>query len=400
MKRHRWRWLIAVACAAVPLAFLAANTGAAPKPIIIGVPVGLTGPLQPWGLWPMQMAQLAVDDVNKAGGVLGRPLKLVSCDDKSDFAANGAACATQVLDKGAVAILTSCDYDWSSPANSTAQKRKIPGISFCAGAPQFGPHGLGPYTFSMGIATPNEADVPAEWAYQVQKWRRVYLFNDTTIAYDTTYCKAFKKRWQQLGGTIGGEDAFRNGDASVAGQVGRMRGALAKFDFIVLCSYPAGGASAIRQIRSGGITKPIFMNVGMGGDYWFNTVPGLTNAYQGTYASWKGDDPRPKVNELSKRYAARYHVPDPRFPHAFMGYEAIQMLVAAMKQAGSTDGTKVANALRHMDLKNALIGEHRIDPTYDQSFTLPVTIMKITNGKVHFLTVRRPQINPKTLLPL
>ena len=400
MKRHH-RWLlVALACAAVPLVFVATNTAATKKPIVIGVPVGLTGALQPWGLWPYQMAQFAVEDVNKAGGVLGRPLKLVACDDKSDFAANGAACALQVINKGAIAVLTSCDYDWSSPANSTAQKHGILGISFCAGAPQFGPKGLGPLTFSMGIATPNEATVPAEWAYQAQKWRRAYLLNDTTIAYDTTYCKAFKKRWQQLGGTIAGEDTFRQQDASIAGQVSRMRSSIGKMDFIVLCSYPSGGASAIRQIRSGGINTPIFMNVGMGGDYWFNTVPNLSNAYQSTYVSWKGDDPRPKVNQLAKRWAAKYHTKDPRFPHSYMGYEAIQMLVAAIKKAGTTDGKPLANALRHMDLKNALIGEHKIDPQYDQSFTLPVTIIKIDNGKARFLTVRKPQINTRTLLPL
>jgi branched-chain amino acid transport system substrate-binding protein len=252
----------------------------------------------------------------------------------------------------------------------------------------------------MGIATPNEADVPAEWAYEQQKWRRAYLLNDTTIAYDTTYCKAFKKRWQQLGGTIAGEDTFRNQDASIAGQVSRMRSSLGSMDFVLLCSYPSGGASAIRQMRAGGINKPIFMNVGMGGDFWFNTVPGLTDAYQSTYASWKGDDPRPKINELAKRWAAKYHTPDPRFPHAYMGYEAIQMLVAAIKKAGTTEGPAVAKALSHMDLKNGLIGRHTIDPQYNQSFTLPVTIIKITNGKAAFLTVRKPEINPKTLLPL
>jgi ABC-type branched-subunit amino acid transport system substrate-binding protein len=83
-----------------------------------------------------------------------------------------------------------------------------------------------------------------------------------------------------------------------------------------------------------------------------------------------------------------------------MGYESIQMLVAAINKAHSTNGTAIANALRHMDLKDGLLGEHKIDPQYDQSFTLPVTIMKITNGKAHFLTLRKPEINPKTLLPL
>ena len=399
MKRHlRW-WVIPLICAVVPLVVVATNSAATKKPIVIGVPVGLTGPLQPWGLWPMQMAQFGVEEVNKAGGVLGRPLKIVSCDDKSDFASNGKACALEVISKGAIAVLTSCDYDWSSPANSTAQSKGIPGISFCAGAPQFGPNGLGPLTFSMGIATPNEADVPAEWAYQAQKWRKVYIFNDTTIAYDTTYCKSFKKRWKQLGGTIAGEDTFRNPDPSIAAQVSRMRRLVGKMDFIVLCSYPAGGASAIRQIRAGGIQTPIFMNVGMGGDYWFSAVPNLSNAYQGTYGSWVGDDTRPKINDLVRRWKARYGK-NPPLPHTFMGYESILMLSAAIKKAGTTDGKAVAKVLSTLDLKTGLLGRHKMNPKYNHSFTLPVTIIKIENGKASFLTRRFPQVDPSTLLPL
>ena len=87
---------------------------------MIGVAAGLTGPLAPWGLEPMKMAEFAVEDIDAAGGVLGRPLEIVSADDKSDFAANGAATAIEVIDQGAVVVVTSCDFDWSAPAQAEA----------------------------------------------------------------------------------------------------------------------------------------------------------------------------------------------------------------------------------------------------------------------------------------
>jgi branched-chain amino acid transport system substrate-binding protein len=342
------------------------------------------------------MAQFAAQDINKAGGVLGRPLKLIACDDRSDFAANGKSCALQMINAGAVALLTDCDADWSAPANLTAEAHKIPGISFCAGAPKFGvAGGDGPYTFSMGIATPNEADVAAEWAYQAKHWRKAYLLNDPVIAYDTTYCQYFAKRWRELGGTIAGQDTFQASAPSIAGQVARMRST--SMDFVVLCSIPPEGASAIRQMRAGGVPTPIIMNVGMGGDYWFNTVPGISNAYQDGYDDWHGGDPRAFINSLTRRWAAKYHMPNPRFPHAYMGYEALLMLADAMKKAGTTKGSAVANALRHLDVKG-IFGTHKIVPQYDQSFTLPVAIIRINNGTASFLTLRYPEISTQKLL--
>src|SRR5262249_24304900 len=157
--------------------------------------------------------------------------------------------------------------------------------------------------------------------------------DDTTLAYDTTYCDAFKKRWQRLHGKVVGEDQFKNPDPSIASQITRFNQLSTKPDFIMLCSYTPGGASAIRQMRSAGIKTAILMNVGMAGDYWLKSVPGLENAWQDGYASWSGDDPIAKVNQLSARWRAKYHTGVP-LPHAFMGYETMQLVAAAIKTAG------------------------------------------------------------------
>jgi branched-chain amino acid transport system substrate-binding protein len=192
-------------------------------PILIGAAVPMTGPINPWGLYETRMAKLAVADINANGGVLGRKLTLSICDDKSKPEDNGRACATKLLDEGAAALLTPCDFDWSTPSMTVSQAAKIPSIAYCAGAPQFGPKGFGPYTFSTGMATPGEAAIGAEYAFNKKGWRKAYLLTDTTIDYDTTYTAAFKKRFEQLGGTVVGEDTFQNGDQSVDAQVTRVR---------------------------------------------------------------------------------------------------------------------------------------------------------------------------------
>jgi branched-chain amino acid transport system substrate-binding protein len=376
-----------------------AETGAAApagEPIVLGVAGSLSGPLAPWGLLPMRLAELAVEDINAAGGLLGRPVELVSADDKSDFAANGAATAIEVIDKGAVAVITDCDFDWSAPAQTEATSRGVPAISFCAGAPQFGPNGLGPLTFSAGIATPNEASVPAEWAYEDQGWRNAFVLNDPVIAYDTTYCDSFAARWEQLGGTVVGSDTFENEDPQLGPVITRMQGSDPQPDFIMLCSIPPAGATAIRQIRAAGIDIPIIMNTGNAGDWWFDQLGApLDNAYQSTYGSWKGDDEIAKINELAERYQEKYGEPIVQ-PHTFMGYQVVELLADAITRAGSTDGQAIADALAQTE-GDFLIGRHTIDPDYNHSFTLPVTIMKIENSEASFLTRRQPTGDARAL---
>ena len=127
------------------------------------------------------------------------------------------------------------------------------------------------------------------------------------------------------------------------------------------------------------------MNVGMAGDWWFEQVgEPLSDAWQGTYGSWVGDDPNPLINDLSERYLETY---DERmaWPYTFMGYQTIQLIADAITRAGSTEGTAIAAALREADLADGLIGRHTMNPEFNHSFTLPVSIMEIQNGEAKFV---------------
>jgi branched-chain amino acid transport system substrate-binding protein len=413
------RWLSGAACLfALVLALVAAGCGssddatssaadkpaaadskdsASNEPIVLGAPVPLTGALQPWGKWDLQMAELAVEDINKAGGVLGRPLKFESADDKSDFAKNGAAKALETLAKGAKVLATACDSDWGAPAQTTAAGKGVPSISWCGAAPQFGEKGLGKLTSSAGISTPNEAAVPAEWGYGDQGWRNAYLLSDPSIAYNTTYCEYFKKAFEKLGGKVVGEDEFKQTDSSIASQLTRLKGASPKADVILICSVPPGGATAVRQIRAAGIATPLMLSNGMAGDHWLGSVPGLKDAYQSTYAAFDGSDPIAKVDELATRWKEKYGSGVP-LPSVYGGYVAVELIAAAIEKAGSTDGAAVGEALAGTKDVPTVFGKLSFEPGYNISFQYPVAILKVNNGKVSFVTRERPKMNAVELL--
>ena len=75
---------------------------------------------------------------------------------------------------------------------------------------------------------------------------------DTTIAFDATWADTFKRRWAELAGADGllGEDTFGGEDPQIASQITRIKALPKQPDFIVLCSFPPGGVSAMRQLRA------------------------------------------------------------------------------------------------------------------------------------------------------
>jgi branched-chain amino acid transport system substrate-binding protein len=160
-------------------------------------------------------------------------------------------------------------------------KRHVRSLCSCAPRMPRREAGVGPYSFTAGVAAQLEGASLAEWGYDKQGYRDVYVLLDDSVEYTKSVCAGFDWLFPKRGGKIVDRDTFKNGDASVASQVTRLRTAMAagKVDAIVFCSYLPGGSSAIRQIRAAGIDLPILASSTFDGTYWLGAVPDLTNFY-------------------------------------------------------------------------------------------------------------------------
>ena len=128
---------LAVAIAAIGTTAFSVSASAAPKAdtILIGISAAKTGILAPYDLQAGQLFQLRIDQLNKAGGVLGKQMKVKWIDTKSDKP-TAATNASELISQGAVAILTTCDFDFSFPATQAAGAKKVLGLSLCASSPK------------------------------------------------------------------------------------------------------------------------------------------------------------------------------------------------------------------------------------------------------------------------
>jgi branched-chain amino acid transport system substrate-binding protein len=357
------------------------------EPFVLGLPIARTGFLTVTDGPASAGVELAVEDLNKEGGIDGRQIELVYSDNRSKIE-EGARAAEEVIADGAEVIVASCDYDFGAPAARVAGQNKMIAISLCAGSPLFGIEGIGPYAFSMGTPTdPTVGAVMAAFTRQ-QGWERPYLLKDLSIDYSKSVCDAFQRDWEDAGGEIAGSDTFQNDDPTITSQVRGIGSSDA--DSVVLCTYPPGGASAVKQIRSAGIDLPIVSDDGMDGAYWLEATPNLSDFYYPAAASVFGDDPNEAVNTAVKDYETKQGEPPPS-AFALLGYGLVESVKAAYEKAGSTDGDAMKEALESFDEQPVIFGVQSFSPEAHQDVNRPMKFMEVQNGQHKYLETIAPE---------
>ena len=366
---------------AVGLAALALTPHAkAQDEVVIGFAVARSGWMEAYDGPPLEGAMMAIEDFNAAGGILGKPIRAVVADTKTDTV-QGAKAGTEVVARGADFMVVSCDYDMGAPAATVAHDNDMIAISFCASDAKMGVQGIGPYAFTMNTPGQNEGAIAAAYGWE-RGWRKAYAILDASIEYNKSVCHGFLEYWKKLGGEVIGVDTFMQDDPSIASQITRYKQAAAEKgepEILALCSYVPGAVSAIRQVRGAGVEAAIVSGDAMDGHYWAEGVPGLSGHYAVTFGSIYGDDPRAEVNEFFARYREKYGEPETSFP--LNGYSVVQALKIAAERAGSLDNDAVLAELNQFWKQPLLWGATSFEPEMHIDRFHPMTLIQIQDGE-------------------
>jgi branched-chain amino acid transport system substrate-binding protein len=280
---------------------IGAGAARAADDIVVGFATASSGFMQAYDKPAQDAAMIRIDEINKAGGLLGRKIRVVTADTKTDRA-EGAKAGLEVLDKGADLVVVSCDYDFGAPAALAAEAAGKVSFFLCAESIKAGIQGVGPHSFSASVLAAVQGATMAEWSYDKKNARTFYRLLDTWTEYNKGICDGFDWMLPRLkDAKLVGSDTFKNEDASIAAQITRIKSLPKEPDAIMLCSMMPGVVSAIKQIRASGIKSMILNGSGVDGSYWLNAVPDLSNFYVPVQGSIYGDDPNPKVTEFNKR---------------------------------------------------------------------------------------------------
>ena len=355
-----------------------AAAGGSGDAIVIGTANSLTGTLSSFELAINRGMDVAAADINRRGGVRGRPIKIIHVDAKSDLNLSAAA-TLEVIEKGADVVVPICDADFGAPGARAANARGILAIT-CAGGPGLGRQTIGPLTYNTYAGSPTEGAISAEYAYETKGWRTAYVICDQLVEYSKVVCEAFKARWKALGGKIVGEDEFLQTDASIAAQMTRLEHAPHP-DLVLLASFP-GGTPAIKEIRST-YDGPMMLSASFAGTFWLKPTPRLSNVWVPALGSSHGDDPRPEINAFFRKYAQRTGKPALVDSYPILGYSTVQTIARGIELAGTTDGNRLAKALDTFRDASLLAGPTTYTPACHIPVGRPMLMIEYRNGTPH-----------------
>jgi branched-chain amino acid transport system substrate-binding protein len=350
----RWKSL-KLGAAAAALMLSTAAVQADDEKIVVGFATAASGFMQAYDKPAQDAAMIRIDEINKAGGLLGKQIETVTADTKTDRA-EGAKAGLEVIDKGADLVIVSCDYDFGSPAALAAEQAGKVSFFLCAESIKAGIQGVGPHSFSASVLAAVQGATMAEWAYNKKNARNFYRLLDTWTEYNKGICDGFDWMVPRLkDAKLVGSDTFKNEDASIAAQVTRIKSLPQEPDAIMLCTMMPGAVSAVKQLRAAGITAPILNGSGMDGSYWLSAVPDLSGFIVPVQGSIYGDDPNPAVNEFNKKYK-EVTGGDPSSQYVYPGYVLIDVWAKAVERAKTTDADAVVAELEKMKDEQTLFG--------------------------------------------
>lgn len=369
------------------------------EPIVIGLALAKTGALSPYDLQPGKALELSFKKINEEGGVEGREIKTTWIDTKSSKTLS-ATVAEEELNEGAVAIISTCDFDYGSPAAFVAKAQNVPGISICASSPKNAtPAIIGEFGFSMGTGSDTEGVTAAEWAMEEKKWKKVYILRDTSLEYSKATADYFKKRWEELGGEIVGEDEFVGGEnADISAQATRAKSAAASAEFIYIGSWNPGGSVAARQLREAGVQLPIVANQSSDGLLTSQVAGNISDYYSLPLACMPsyctGEGPKQKeVDKFSEEFESAY---GEKLSNSYPinGYDLGTVLKQAIESAGSDEPEAIGKAIATMGPVKGLTSEFEFTEACHRPVGQSRVIIQWTDGKAKYLRTLAPKVIP------
>ncbi len=370
----------------------AAEEAAAPaeeagEPIKIGGMYNVTGGMSSIDDPGLNGMQLMAQQINAAGGVLGRPIEIVAIDGKSDQTTVTNAMSEMIDVHNVVAIGGLNDSTFALAAGPIAQNAGIPFLTAGATLPTL-PEQVGDYFFMVPFGDDAQSYAIADYAIKELGATTAWMLVDQAYDFTTALAKFYKERWEESGGEILLEDIYQSGDTDFSAQIARLKELDPQPDVLFVSAIPNEAGITTRQIREAGLEQPILSGDGFDTPLIGEVAGDLADAvYYSTHASL--DNPDPKVQGFVTAYNAEYGRP-PENAFAALGYDMMGLLASAIEQAGSTDPAAIREALAATQGYEAVTGSISY-PEGQRKPIKAVTIIQVQDGVYSFAAEATPE---------
>ena len=349
--------------------------------IVIGEYGSLTGTTATFGISTKNGIDMAVDDANNAGGVLGKRVRIVIEDDQGRPEEAQTVVTKLITRDRVIAVLGEVASSRSLAAAPVAQQNQIPMISPSSTSPRVTQ--VGDYIFRVCFIDPFQGFVMAKFVTETLKLRNVAILRDIKNDYSVGLADVFVENMKQMGGTIVADESYSEGDTDFSAQLTAIKAKNPQGIFIP--GYYTEVGLVARQARTLGLAVPL-----LGGDGWDSPKlweiggESLNNSYFSTHYSV--DDPSPAIQKFVADYKARFNeVPDGL---AALGYDAAHILFDAIRRANSIEPAQIRNALAQTKDYAGVTGTITLDA--DRNAVKPAVVLRVQDGKLEYLETISP----------
>jgi branched-chain amino acid transport system substrate-binding protein len=335
--------------------------------IRIGAVGPLTGDQSKMGIDLRNAVELAVDEWNEKGGVLGKKIVLLPGDDQAD-PKQAVSVANKLIHQKAVAVVGHWNSSCSIPASKYYQDANLVMITPATTNPKLTLQGF-KNVFRVCGTDDQQGRVAAAYVLKNPRFKRIAVIHDKT-AYGQGLADFFK---QALGDKVTiayyGGIVQRDADYKAVLTAIREKGADLYFFGGV---YPEAGR-LVRQAKEIGMNIPMMTGDGVF-DPTFINIAG--KAAEGTYLTF-GKDPSglPAAKAFLANYKTRFGEPG---PYSIYAYDAANIILTAISKVGNTDGSELAEYISRTTFKGAF-GEISFDQNGDVS-KAPYVVWQVTDG--------------------
>ncbi len=354
-------------------------------PVVIGAAIDETNLMKFFDGPALAAAKIEAEKINKEGGVDGRKIEFRTGNTRLEPARTKSV-AENLAENGAEIMWVTCDVDWATPSTQVGLKDGMLTVAPCIGTDQMGPKRFGKegeLAFSYGNLAQDEGAALAE-LFNKKGWNTANVVTDQSIAYTQDVCKAFKIRYEELGGEVKADEQFTEGDGTIGSVVNRVDNSQAE-SILICATTQTDLPTFVSGVRSAGNQTPIAGPWSIDGSFWLPKNPKLANnIWVTTYASIYGDDPSAEVRDLIAKLTKEGQ--EPATGGFVTGAAAVDGIVEAIKEnEGSTEGKKLAESTQGFNDLETISGKVSFSPELHTVFGRPYRVIEIKDGKPRYV---------------
>lgn len=327
--------------------------------IKIGVNMELTGAVAAYGKSEQNGIKLAVDEINKAGGVDGKKIELVTKDNKSENAEASTSSTNLAIQSNVNAIVGPSTSGAVAAASLVSQKTGVPLITPSGTQDDLtvGANGVKKFVFRTTFKDSYQGEVLAAYSYNNLNAKKVVLYYDNASDYAKGIADEFKRKYK---GQIVTEATFASGDKDYQSALTKFKGL--DYDVVVMPGYYTETGIITKQARDLGIDKPILGPDGFS-DKKFTELAGKKNASNVYYVSGYSTNVAlsDKASGFIKAYEKAYKIEPNMF--AALAYDSVYMVAEASK--GAKTSVDIADNLANLKNFVGVTGKMTIDKDHN-----------------------------------